>query len=982
MYAILSGLHASAARDAECHDSNFASFFWNISQNISREKHRGASPGIASCITPGGDPFIPNAGRTLLGCEKLLLQGIPLFRLQLGNETEVQLGDLAGNAMSLPVVNATMLALIMCSQLRREHIESSNDGIEETLKAMNDSKQQAQLKPDCVEKFAGETTDTEALFQGLSALSKQAVESSIWCTCESSGQTSSSTKFLRCRECSMSVCRNCVHVKQGYQVRSHAIIECTMSNEIHSKEEFEMKLRSILPANLILGRDGINEIAAINEDKYRVSGLSDYMFSLHRIKRDRRKWIALYYAREGRIGNSVGEIKFTIGEVERKTEDTAPVIGVQVQLTSFFPAKKKPVQYGRISPCAWMRLRQGESKMTWIAKAPDTETSLSIVGEGTTPSFRVQVGLTDKTAEAMIANSQGPQKAHFKAAKARGELRRWHYAANWKEWPKQLIIDDGRMDDSDFNLGGTYNRVGCLHTFNQNACWIRKETDTSPELYFLIKPDVSRNGPDKCIISSSSCHDDVSSILATLPWEWQPCDALKEELQNVKVESSSTLQLESMKCLTPKTNFSVDAPEENDSEVLIKMNGLSSTDVDDLCSRDDESGSKEVVVLNVHRGAKVQQTVRRFNHLCAAPFLKHAAEQGLKYNLKLDSPWMSIQQPGNVFFGRCQLTIPPRPEEQWIYDDEREEWVRTAEIKASRKYFLNLQSSPQCFDFVADRKEGSLTVKCNPKVAAHHAAFGLIDGRGGEMERDVTVTFRLLSSNQQKDPILRRFLLHNCRDMDETSVELKGNFDLYERQKKALTKMLNIEGGNVDFEEIEMNEQSMPGSTSWSLVAKAARTSKLKGGVIADAIGSGKTVISIAIILKGIVAAKDRSQYPRKSSATLVVVPPALISQWRDEIKKFTDDLPNVLCIYDDSSLNEITVEMVLEADVVICPVDLLEAKNYMARVTRVATGSKKDFDVPKVPSNTGQVEKSGAQGVWIPGKFFPSYTILCFFLE
>jgi len=126
-------------------------------------------------------------------------------------------------------------------------------------------------------------------------------------------------------------------------------------------------------------------------------------------------------------------------------------------------------------------------------------------------------------------------------------------------------------------------------------------------------------------------------------------------------------------------------------------------------------------------------------------------------------------------------------------------------------------------------------------------------------------------------------------------------------------------------------------------------------------------VISIAIILKGIVAARGSRQYPRKSSATLVVVPPALISQWRDEIKKFTDDLPNILCIYDDSSLNAITVEMMLGADVVICPVDLIEAKNYMARITRVATGSTKEFDVPKVPSNTGQVEKSGAQGVWIP---------------
>ena len=61
-----------------------------------------------------------------------------------------------------------------------------------------------------------------------------------------------------------------------------------------------------------------------------------------------------------------------------------------------------------------------------------------------------------------------------------------------------------------------------------------------------------------------------------------------------------------------------------------------------------------------------------------------------------------------------------------------------------------------------------------------------------------------------------------------------------------------------------------------------------------------------------------------------------------------------------------------LEADVVICPVDLLEAKNYMARVTRAATGSTgKEFDVPKVPSNTGQVEKSGAEGVWTPGELY-----------
>jgi hypothetical protein len=80
-------LHASAARDAESHDSNFSSFFWNISQNASKEKHRSATSGIAGCITPGGDVFLPHLGRPLLGCEKLLLQGIPYFSLALGNES-------------------------------------------------------------------------------------------------------------------------------------------------------------------------------------------------------------------------------------------------------------------------------------------------------------------------------------------------------------------------------------------------------------------------------------------------------------------------------------------------------------------------------------------------------------------------------------------------------------------------------------------------------------------------------------------------------------------------------------------------------------------------------------------------------------------------------------------------------------------------------------------------------------------------------
>ena len=67
-------------------------------------------PGITGCITPGGENFGPHLGRCILGYEKLLLGGIPVDKLLLGTETEVQLADLAGNAMAMPVVSAAILA--------------------------------------------------------------------------------------------------------------------------------------------------------------------------------------------------------------------------------------------------------------------------------------------------------------------------------------------------------------------------------------------------------------------------------------------------------------------------------------------------------------------------------------------------------------------------------------------------------------------------------------------------------------------------------------------------------------------------------------------------------------------------------------------------------------------------------------------------------------------------------------------------------
>jgi hypothetical protein len=65
----------------------------------------------------------------------------------------------------------------------------------------------------------------------------------------------------------------------------------------------------------------------------------------------------------------------------------------------------------------------------------------------------------------------------------------------------------------------------------------------------------------------------------------------------------------------------------------------------------------------------------------------------------------------------------------------------------------------------------------------------------------------------------------------------------------------------------------------------------------------------------------------------------------------------------DTKKLSGYSVKKIMEADVVITTVDLLESKGYMAGVARFAANVKKAEEVPKMPSSTGQIEKTGASG-------------------
>lgn len=95
-------------------DLRFKAAVVDFSQNVDRTEnfHYGRS----GCVTPGGHPVITLYWRPVLGIEALALQGIERHSIILSNETDRQLRDLAGNAMTTTAVGAIILSTIISFQ--------------------------------------------------------------------------------------------------------------------------------------------------------------------------------------------------------------------------------------------------------------------------------------------------------------------------------------------------------------------------------------------------------------------------------------------------------------------------------------------------------------------------------------------------------------------------------------------------------------------------------------------------------------------------------------------------------------------------------------------------------------------------------------------------------------------------------------------------------------------------------------------------
>ena len=228
----------------------FHSQVWNLSQNVDRSIGTN-KVGICPCLTPSMIPYITNRGGPMVGLEALSLQGLPIDELLLTRETEDNLADLAGNAMSSTVVGTCMMAALILtkSMLDVDGAKIEDEDAMEVDKATSakaeDVASHIQGEKQLVQKPLDLSTTTNCSLLELLTLAERSAR-----LCECEGRRGVTTRVIRrCVDCGSTSCEKCGGRPE------HNTQELRFGTDVPTRvhpSEFEKFFTSIFPMCLTL----------------------------------------------------------------------------------------------------------------------------------------------------------------------------------------------------------------------------------------------------------------------------------------------------------------------------------------------------------------------------------------------------------------------------------------------------------------------------------------------------------------------------------------------------------------------------------------------------------------------------------------------------------------------------------------------------------------------------------------------------------
>ncbi|KAF3480333.1 uncharacterized protein GIQ15_05680 [Arthroderma uncinatum] len=777
---------------ARGYDIGFKSRVIDLSQGLDRELDQRAS-GIAGCLTPRGQHFITSRGGPLLGIEALALQGIPIDRLLISNDSQRDLHDLAGNAMTSTVVGAVIAsALILGYQALPRYsalfeLEASEEVIPPVTVTQND-----QMTPMETNVIVENTLSTTEIYQ-------LALRTSRLCYCD--GQIGTRTeKILVCTLCNHTACSKCGKNPTHLYKR----VDADDLKQRLSPIDFQTQIKTKLPMRL-----QVSGIAADMFDQFRESTESPDVVSA---------WDAFLEA-----------VKLTFGEVLKFRGITRQCgwtityegansllklsctsIGLQWSLYAT-PSKKEPSS----SP-----LRQILSHP--IAKMSPTSDNILdgtwLVGSPVSSEFDMSVTGCGPLVDSLPARS-GLQHPKFR---------------NLKTW-SVLRIDakDEDIENLEADIRGDYE---LLPDCGSASGSLRKRLFSAgaPIYLFLDPTEIGPHQLDSWVFAVEHGRLDFGQsrdTIAEIRPNWNPW-YLDKEQDSVqcwyrKWRKSHIVSLNIYRQLGPP-RYGIPNPEA----------------VPALCSLTCDNSYATMLHCSIPAGCSELEMVpgvwEQENLLESTVMLQKFAWLLQKATgITQFENWMDIETSKTGFILGCSTCAPQKPRLAWALDDrdrvyayENPEDAAAYErsIKNRPAPFLGFSVLDEHFDF-------HLRICLNVMSLLHRAAGNLAS------KDNILLQWRLCidTTGFIQRPLPK--LLERNNKLDTAYSQPPGfrHYHLRPEQLRSLQWMCNQESDKAPpFEEQEVVEALLP-TINWRAEGKASIKKTVLGGILGDEVGYAST---------------------------------------------------------------------------------------------------------------------------------------------
>jgi hypothetical protein len=1040
-------------------DSMHKTLVWNLSQNVDRTTGSGAA-GICPCLTPSMVPFVTNRGGPLVGIEALSLQGIPVDDLLLTRESEGQMSDLAGNAMTTTVVGACMLsALLLMKDELVEHTKKVNAKLKaeaktkesEARKAGGGSKTLAKSAAALSVGGAAGSVAAASTVEGADDLKEEdlvlccatdrkehtsdildrAHRSARLCVCEA--QTGSRDAIYRCEDCGHTACADCKG-RPEHNYKRHDI-------ERIAPDVFSAHLKQTLPMRVKLS--GLNVAAEVTKakklaeklDVSKLVGVADGVprrltdlaarpvGETYQVGKERKSiWTAIDKANaEKNVANfekkmvddakatwvafaealeTIAGADFMFREVKRADVWTARYVcpstdevvlelrlGRTVAQSDWRVVVKPAPAMREITneetgekelkefaphpvyqwPLARMRLAPGASHLldgVWDVLAPiEHAFDVAIEGKGEKKkNWQTELG--------MIGNDD-PERLDISLPDGVDSNRAPWSDLRWSEYVVTTLKTDGmtakefEQQKESFPVDGTY----ALHDKCGTAmASLHKRVDPKPtlnksaEAYFFLDPVRNSDGKEDFFVFADNHrrlqYGEHRMHAARVHHSFRPSDAKGKETfacrtdgRWMKSDEVNLIQLDDKRAAkqgVPKNAKALSSRAGGcQAAVAIMKAKVPLAEVDASAWPEDEFET-----LQNDRSSEVFQRLAWFTSRLALP-------SEVRSFTTLDEKRLNSNACGGAKCPEaCPRCAPSPPVLQWTCKAGESKITAREDPRQAAAYEQALKRRPAPFVVqwrktaaAAGKKLGELVIAVNPATLAHRALANVYSGVAKERsaapqaEDKPTVEWQVVKHEEREAAVaLADFTLKSNRG-DAKAPQPKGwntKFPLRPEQLRSLGWMIRQEQTTEPFVEEEVAESVHP-ALGLRMDGRARVERLVRGGIIADQVGYGKTAITIGAILASEIKfplpnamAKPVNAIPTK--ATLVLAPSQLLKQWPREVEKFSAEGRLVtLVIRTVADISHYTVQDFQRADVVICATSVLRSPLYFERLARLA---------------------------------------------